>query len=146
MCASQLMPRQGGHTVQPGSNGQRPSGAATDRWVAIIDDHESMRSSLARALQLEGIRVETFASAEEYLDRSMPTAPCCLVLDMQLRGMRGHELAHFLERERPPLPPTIFITAHEDLLASLDGCSVAHGRLSKPFDIDDLLALVQPLL
>lgn len=122
------------------------SGTAADGWVAIIDDHESMRSSLARAFRLEGIRAESFASAEQYLDHSVSAPPCCLVLDMQLPGMRGHELAHFLERERPPLPPTIFITAHEDLLASIDGCCPAHGRLRKPFDIHSLLVLVKPLV
>jgi two-component system, LuxR family, response regulator FixJ len=114
--------------------------------VAIVDDHESMRSSLARALRIECIRSVTFASAEAYLDHAASIAPCCLVLDMQLSGMRGLELARLLERERPPLPPTIFISAHEDLLASLDGDGVAHGRLAKPFELDELMALVKPLV
>jgi FixJ family two-component response regulator len=117
-----------------------------DGWVAIIDDHESMRSSLARALRLEGIRAEMFVSAEDFLDHAAPTAPSCLVLDMQLPGMRGHELAHFLDRERPPRPPVIFITAHEDMLKLLDSCCAPHGRLMKPFDIDALLSLLAPLL
>jgi two-component system response regulator FixJ len=120
--------------------------AATKSWVAIIDDHESMRSSLARVMRLEGIRAMAFTSAEQYLDHSSATAPCCLVLDLQLLGMSGLELAEFLDRERPPLPPTVFISAHEDLLASLDGGHLAHGRLRKPFEIDALLALVKPLL
>ena len=114
--------------------------------MAIVDDHESMRSSLSRAFRLECIRAVAFGSAEAYLDHSAPTVPCCLVLDMQLPGMRGLELAQWLERERPPLPPIIFISAHEDLLASLDGTGMAHGRLAKPFDIEDLLAMVKPLL
>ena len=114
--------------------------------MAIVDDHESMRSSLARAFRLECIRSIAFASAEEYLAHTTPTAPSCLVLDMQLPGMRGLELAQLLERERPPLPPTVFITAHEDLLASLDGNGIAHGRLAKPFDLEELMALVTPLL
>ena len=118
----------------------------TDRWVAIIDDHQSMRSCLARIMRIEGIRAVVFASAEEYLDHSAPTAPCGLVVDMQLPGMSGHMLAQFLERERPPLPPTIFISAHDDLLESLEGSRLAHGRLRKPFDINALLALVVPLL
>jgi FixJ family two-component response regulator len=117
-----------------------------DSWVAIIDDHESMRTSLARIMRLEGIRAGLFASAEAYLDYSAPTAPRCLVLDMQLPGMSGLQLAQFLERERPPLPPTIFISAHEDLLASLEDSHLAHGRLRKPFEVDALLALVKPLL
>jgi FixJ family two-component response regulator len=120
--------------------------AVTNNWVAIVDDHQSMRSSLARVMRLEGIRAVVFTSAEQYLDHSPATAPCCLVLDLQLIGMSGLELAEFLERERPPLPPTIFISAHEDLLASLDGGHLAHGRLRKPFEIDALLSLVNPLL
>jgi len=120
-------------------------GATKDSWVAIVDDHDSMRSSLARALRVEGIRSEQFASAEEYLDHAPETAPCCLVLDLQLPRMKGHELAEFLVRERPPLPATIFISAHEDLLASLDGDHIS-GRLRKPFDLGDLLELVKPLL
>jgi FixJ family two-component response regulator len=118
--------------------------AATD-WVAIVDDHASMRSSLARALRLDGFRVESFASAREYLERDGATSPLCVVLDMHLPDMSGHELAHFLARERPPLPPIIFISGHENLLASVDGCCNAHGRLRKPFEIDALLALVRSL-
>src|SRR5262245_46983422 len=124
----------------------RPRGHATDRWVAIIDDHGSVRSCLTRVLRLEGIRAAVFASAEEYLAHSAPTAPSCLVLDMQLSGMSGYTLAQLLERERPPLPPTIFISAHDDLLAAVANDRLAHGRLRKPFEIDDLLALVKPLL
>jgi FixJ family two-component response regulator len=114
--------------------------------VAIVDDHESMRSSLARAFRLECIRTIAFASAEEYLDHSAPSAPCCLVLDLQLPGMRGLELAQFLDRERPPVPPIIFISAHEDLLGSLGGNSLAYGRLHKPFDFEELMGLVKPLV
>ena len=127
-------------------DGSPGAGAAIDRWVAIVDDHESMRSSLARAFRLECIRTVTFESAEAYLAHQAPTPPSCLLLDMQLPGMRGLELAQLLERERPPLPPTIFISAHEDLLASLDGNGMAHGRLAKPFDLEELMELVMPLL
>jgi len=112
--------------------------------VAIIDDHESMRSCLGRVMRLEGIRATTFASAEAYLDHASPTEPGCLVLDMQLPGMSGQKLAQYLERERPPLPPIIFISAHDDLLTSLEGSHLAHGSLRKPFETDALLALVKP--
>jgi FixJ family two-component response regulator len=97
-------------------------------------------------MRLEGIRAVAFGSAEQYLDQSGATPPCCLLLDMQLTGMSGLELAQFLERERPPLPPTIFISAHDDLLASLDDGHLAHGRLRKPFELEALLALVKPLV
>ena len=117
-----------------------------DSWVAIVDDHDSLRSSLGRALRIEGIRAELFDSAETFLDHQAPSAPTCLVLDLQLPRMGGRELAQYLERERPPRPPTVFISAHEDLLASVDGQCRSLGRLRKPFHIDELLALVKPLL
>jgi FixJ family two-component response regulator len=118
----------------------------TDRWVAIIDDHRSVRSCLVRVMRLEGIRAQVFASAEEYLGYAATTAPSCLVLDMQLPGMSGYALAQLLDRERPPLPPIIFISAHEDLLASVQNDRLAHGTLRKPFEMDDLLSLVKPLV
>jgi FixJ family two-component response regulator len=97
-------------------------------------------------MRVEGIHAAAFASAEEYLDHAAPTAPCCLVLDMQLPGMSGYALAQLLDRERPPLPPTIFISAHDNLLASLKNDRLAYASLRKPFEIDHLLALVKPLL
>jgi len=123
-----------------------PSRGKTDAWVAIVDDDSSVRSSLARALWLEGIHTVLFASAEEFLDGAEAAPPCCLVLDMHLPGLSGHDLAHFIDRERPPRPPTIFITGHDDLFRSLGACCVAHGRLRKPFEIDAFLSLVTPLL
>jgi FixJ family two-component response regulator len=117
-----------------------------DSWVAIVDDHDSLRSSLGRALRIEGIRAELFDSAETFLDHQAPSAPACLVLDLQLPRMGGGELAQYLERERPPRPPTVFISAHEDLLASVDGQCCSLGRLRKPFHIEELLSLVRPLL
>jgi FixJ family two-component response regulator len=124
----------------------RAPGRMAESWVAIIDDHQSVRSCLTRVMRLEGIRAAVFASAEEYLDHVARTAPSCLVLDMQLPGMNGYALAQLLDRERPPLPPIIFISAHENLLASLEHDRLAHARLRKPFEMDDLLALVKPLL
>ena len=122
-----------------------PSRSKTGAWVAIVDDDPSVRSSLARALRIEGIRSVQFASAEEFLDGVEVAPPSCLVLDMHLPGLSGHELAHVIDRERPPQPPIIFITGHDDLLRSLDGCCVAHGRLRKPFEMDAFLSLVAPL-
>jgi CheY-like chemotaxis protein len=98
----------------------RPRAPLTARWVAIIDDHRSVRSCLTRVMRLEGIHARVFASAEEYLDHQAPTAPCCLVLDMQLPGMSGYMLAQLLDRERPPLPPTIFISTRKSQKAIRD--------------------------
>ena len=52
-----------------------------------------------RTFQCKGIRAEAFCSAEEYLERTVPGAPRCLVLDVHLRGLSGIQL-----RERSAYP------------------------------------------
>lgn len=122
----------------------------TDRslpsWVAVIDDHPSMRASLTRALQAYGIVVESFGSAEDYLRLGHPGRPCCLVLDVQLPGMSGFELQKELAALEPSPPPVIFISALDDNLLSDAVSTRACGFLQKPFAIDELIALVKPHL
>lgn len=110
-----------------------------------MDDDASLRSALARALRASGIRVEAFASAEEFLDRVVAGAPECLVLDIHLGGLSGFELQDVL-KARGDVPPIIFITGHDDLLAEPARAAGAHGYLRKPFDLRHLIALLLPHL
>jgi FixJ family two-component response regulator len=122
----------------------------TDRslpsWVAVIDDHPSMRASLTRALQAYGIAVESFGSAEDYLRLGHPARPCCLVLDIQLPGMSGLELHKELATREPSPPAVIFISALDNNLLSDAVSTRACGFLQKPFAIDELIELVRPHL
>ncbi|MFL5520071.1 MAG: response regulator transcription factor [Gemmatimonadales bacterium] len=123
-----------------GSTGQ------SQRWVGIVDDDASIRRSLSRVLRLEGVCVETFASAEEFLARIALGAPQCLVLDVHLGALSGFDLQDRLTSEGAA-PPIIFITAHGEIpsgrLAPHTGAS---GYLRKPFDTAALVALVRPFL
>src|SRR5215467_15378200 len=56
----------------------------TEHWVGIVDDDASIRCSLARVFRMDGIRVETFGSAEEFLERTVAGKPDCVVLDVHL--------------------------------------------------------------
>src|SRR5687768_9777383 len=105
--------RSEGHRMLSDARDRQTSRAAAS-WVAIIDDHPSLRSSLGRALRLEGIRSDVFASAEEFLDHRFASPPCCLVVDVHLPGLSGHQLVRYLEHARPPVPPTIFMSGHDD--------------------------------
>jgi FixJ family two-component response regulator len=122
----------------------------TDRslrsWVAVIDDHPSMRASLTRALQAYGIAVESFGSAEDYLRLGHRARPCCLVLDVQLPGMSGLELHNELVARDPSPPAVILISALEDNLLPASVSTRACGFLQKPFAIDELMELVRPHL
>src|SRR4051812_14616549 len=117
---------------------------AHDDWVAVIDDHHSLRGALVRAIRLERIHAEGFATAEEFL--ACESTPRCLVVDMQLPGMSGHELLHHVERIRPPGLPIVLITGHDDLSAAPITCCAPLGRLRKPFEIEVLLSLVRPFM
>lgn len=125
----------------------RPPGPMVrkESWVGVVDDDASLRIALGRALRGSGIRVEVFASAEDFLFRDIPGDPDCLVLDIHLGGMSGFALQQRLASDGVA-PPIIFITAHEDMFAAATRCSGACGYLRKPFDTNALLALIQPHL
>jgi FixJ family two-component response regulator len=114
-----------------------------DHWVGIVDDDVSIRRSLARVLGSTGIRVETFGSAEDYLCHSGHGEPICIVLDVHLGKSTGFELQDRLASEGRA-PPIIWMTAHEWIPSARlrSGASVC-GFLRKPFDTDELVALVR---
>ena len=116
-----------------------------DSWVGIVDDDASLRTALARVLRGNGIRTETFESAEEFLERVDPGEPDCIVLDIHLAGITGFELQDLLA-SRGAEPPVIFITGHDDELAQRGQVHGTCGYLRKPFDTKALLALLRPHL
>jgi len=110
--------------------------------VLLVDDNDSLRRALARAIRLAGFEVEAFPSAEALLARGVPDRDACLVLDVALPGIGGIELKRTLVDAGRDLP-TIFITALEaaevsDPLAALAPVAV----LYKPFNKEDLLAAI----
>jgi FixJ family two-component response regulator len=82
-------------------------------YVAVVDDDESLCRSLGRLLRAGGIQPITYASAEAFLADTKHPQFDCLVLDIQLDGMSGIELAQRLVAGGGH-PPIIFITAHDD--------------------------------
>ena len=114
-------------------------------WVGIVDDDASLRTALARALRGNGIRAQTFESAEAFLHRVDGGEPECIVLDIHLPGMSGFELQELLAA-RGAEPPIIFITGHDDLLAQRARVHGTSGHLRKPFDTAALVSLIRPHL
>ena len=107
--------------------------------ISIVDDDPSVRRALNRLVGSAGYRVETFASAREFLGSTPSTRTACLVLDIYLDGMNGFELQEQLEAERLAIP-IIFMTAHDDAgTRERIRLSGAAGYLGKPFDGQALL-------
>ena len=85
----------------------------TPIYVAVVDDDESLCRSLGRLLRAAGIQPITYPSAEAFLaDKKHPQFDC-LVLDIQLGGMSGIDLARRIVAEGGHTP-IVFITAHDD--------------------------------
>ena len=80
--------------------------------VAIVDDDRSHCVALARLLRASGMEIESFNSAEEYLERAREPGIDCLVLDIQLGGMSGFELHDRLAAAGGP--PVVFLSAHDE--------------------------------
>jgi FixJ family two-component response regulator len=110
--------------------------------VFVVDDDISVRESLDQLIKTVGWRAETFASAQDFLSRSRPTVPCCLVLDVTLPGLNGLELQKQLA-DRADMP-IIFITGHGDVPMSVQAMKAgAVEFLTKPIKDDLLLEAIR---
>jgi len=111
--------------------------------VFIVDDDELIRDSLAQLVKSVGLQVETFSSAQSFLDTELPDQPSCLVLDVRMPGMSGLDLQDELEKRDLSIP-IIFITGHGTVPMSVRAMkSGAVDFLQKPFEDQDLLDTIQ---
>ena len=117
----------------------------TPREVVLVEDDGSLREAIERILRSSGYAVSAFDSAEALQKQLHGTAlgpDCrCLVFDVKLPGVSGLELHRRLS-ERGPLPPCIFITAHDDAGVRMQAEREGLALLMKPFQGRTLLALV----
>jgi FixJ family two-component response regulator len=111
--------------------------------VFVVDDDISVRESLQLLIQCEGWHPETFASAQEFLDRPRSLVPSCLVLDVSLPGLNGLDLQKRVAGERPDMP-IIFITGYGDVPTTVRAMKAgAVEFLTKPFSDDALLNAIR---
>jgi FixJ family two-component response regulator len=110
--------------------------------VCVIDDESSMRESLRNLFRSVGLKVQTFASAQEFLKSPPSEAPSCLVLDVQMPGISGLELQRELGGGESRVP-IIFMTGHGDIPMSVRAMKAgAFEFLTKPCRDEDLLRAV----
>jgi FixJ family two-component response regulator len=110
--------------------------------VAVIDDDQSVRSSLARALKTAGIEVASFSSAHEFLDDPCLNQIDCAVTDVRMPGLDGLALQEMLSQTQPHLS-LVFITGQGDVPMGIKAMkSGAVDFLEKPVDRKALLEAV----
>jgi FixJ family two-component response regulator len=111
--------------------------------VFIIDDDRQVRDGLHSLIRSVGLRAESFASAQEFLQAKHPDVPACLILDVRMPGLSGLDLQLKLSAGDLRIP-IIFITGHGDIPMSVRAMKEgAHEFLTKPVRSQDLLDAVQ---
>ena len=127
--------------------GERASEAkGLEPRIFVVDDDQSVRTSLANLLETEDYAVEIFANAAQYLARVPHPGPACLVLDVQLPGLDGLALQQRL-MEEGRIEQIVFITGHGDIPMGIGAMKRgAVDFLSKPFRDDELLTAVAQAL
>jgi len=114
--------------------------------IAIVDDDEPLREALGSVLKAAAFVIDTFASAEAFLDSPRRSNTSCLILDVRLPGMSGIELQRRLLDANCTVP-VIFVTAHGDAsLRDLVMKAGAAGFLNKPVRSDTLLKEIHAAL
>ena len=112
--------------------------------IAVVDDDESVRESLAGLAESVGYETALFASAEEFLQSvHQSDSLACLILDVRLPGMSGVDLYTQLTQSRQSIP-TIIITAHAD--PEMNTWATKAGVIAllyKPFQPEVLLQAVR---
>jgi FixJ family two-component response regulator len=117
-----------------------------DGVVFVVDDDEPMRRSLENLIRSVGLRVEAFASGQEFLRGKRPDLPGCLVLDVRLPGLSGLDLQKRMAAADIEIP-IIFITGHGDIPMTVQAMKAgAVEFLTKPFRDQDLLDAIQQAL
>jgi two-component system response regulator TtrR len=107
----------------------------------VVDDDEAIRTLWRWLMESQGIAVQTFATAGEFIE-AYRQGPGCLVLDLRLPGMSGLELQQYLKQRGIEIP-VVFMSAHGDVpsaVSAIKGGAV--DFIQKPFSYREVLSVI----
>jgi FixJ family two-component response regulator len=114
--------------------------------VFVVDDDISVRESLELLVHNEGWQPVLFESAREFLARSPPSVPSCLILDVNLPDLNGLELQQRITGEASSTP-IIFVTGYGDIPTSVRAMKAGAAEfLTKPFDDGVIIEAIRSAL
>src|SRR5438105_3627299 len=114
--------------------------------VLVVDDDAAVRSSLSRALRLEGYEIDVAADGATALTSASEQRPDVIVLDVMLPAPDGLEVCRSL-RARGDDVPVLMLTARDAVGDRVEGLDAgADDYLVKPFALAELLARLRALL
>lgn len=111
--------------------------------ILLIDDEEEMRRSSAQALELFGLEVDTFSSAEPVLELVGYAFDGVVVSDIRMPGMDGMTLLQRI-REVDAEVPVILVTGHADVQLAVSAMRAGvYDFLEKPFTVQHLAGIIR---
>ena len=114
--------------------------------VFIVDDDPAVRDAISLLLRTDGLTVQSFASAVDFLEAGVDQHPGCLLLDVRMPGISGLDLQKRL-RARGCHTPILFMTGHGDVPMAIRAMKAgAFDFLEKPFQGQALLERVREAL
>lgn len=117
-----------------------------DNTVFVVDDDQAMRNSLKWLIESIGMKVETYASADAFIEGYYPGRSGCLLLDVRMPGMSGLDLQEHFLRENIRIP-IIIITGHGDVPMAVRAMKAgAVDFIEKPFNDEMLLDSIRNAL
>ena len=114
--------------------------------IYLVDDDDAVRDAIAMMLRAAGRTVETFESAESFVEQRGNASDGCLVLDLRMAGMSGLELQEMLSERQSSLP-ILFLTGHGDVPSAVRAIKRgAADFIEKPVDDKRLLSAIDHAL
>lgn len=114
--------------------------------VFVVDDDPAIRDAVRQIVTSVGLGVETYSTAQEFLDKYDSSRPGCLVLDVRMPGRSGLDLQRDLARRNVPLP-VIIITGFADVHLAVRALKAgAVDFIEKPFSTQVLLDRIEDAL
>jgi RNA polymerase sigma factor (sigma-70 family) len=111
--------------------------------IHIVDDDQAVRESIQWLIESVGLNIETYGSANEFLDNYAEDSLGCLILDVRMPGISGLDLQHILADRGIDLP-IVFVTGHGDVPMAVRALkNGAVDFIEKPFNDQVLLDTIQ---
>lgn len=111
--------------------------------IHVVDDDQAVRESIEWLIESVGLNIQTYGSANEFLDNYSEDSLGCLILDVRMPGISGLDLQHILA-ERGIDMPIVFVTGHGDVPMAVRALkNGAVDFIEKPFNDQVLLDTIQ---
>jgi len=114
--------------------------ALMNTTVYVIDDDEGVRNGLKALLESEGQPVEVFDKAEDFLDNYQPEKQGCLLLDLNMPGMNGHDVLSELSKRKLSIPVIVITSTAGKRTKDRVLREGAVGLLKKPIQYNQLIS------